>query len=45
MNSPEISIKQNGFALQTKRKEILKPKMENVKLLINSVEQPIIYIA
>lgn len=42
---PEISIKTNGFALQTIKKGNFKTKNgENVKLLINSVEQPIIYI-
>ncbi len=42
---PEISIKTNGFALQTIKKGNFKTKNgENVKLLINSVKQPIIYI-
>ncbi|WP_157868411.1 PH domain-containing protein [Flavobacterium indicum] len=42
---PEISIKTNGFALQTIRKGNFKTKNgENVNLFINSVEQPIIYI-
>lgn len=42
---PEISIKTNGFALQTIKKGNFKTKNgENVKLFINSVEQPIIYI-
>ena len=42
---PEISIKTNGFALQTIKKGNFKTKNgENVKLFINSIEQPIIYI-
>jgi hypothetical protein len=40
---PEISIKKtNGFALHTIKKGNFKTKNgENVKLLINSVEQPL----
>lgn len=42
---PEISTKTNGFALQTIKKGYFKTKNgENVKLLINSAEQPIISI-
>ncbi|HBK84390.1 MAG TPA: hypothetical protein DDZ41_12500 [Flavobacterium sp.] len=42
---PKISIKTNGFALQTIKKGKFKTKNgENVKLFINSIKQPIIYI-
>lgn len=42
---PEISIRTNGFALQTIKKGYFKTANgEKIKLLINTDKQPIIYI-